>query len=106
MNYKFTLYFWADGKPRRGNSAHSLTEETFSALLRNVQVKLAMLPYLLEERKAAYVLTAKFTTSNLEGFFGWVRQMAGAKFTVTVLEILEATKKIQIISYLKGIYVL
>lgn len=35
-------------------------------------------------------------------FFGWVRQLFGAKFAASVVEILEATKRTLLISYFEG----
>ncbi|OWA55457.1 hypothetical protein BV898_19844 [Hypsibius exemplaris] len=96
------LLKWQELTSAKNTKAHlGLTQETFSAIIRSTRVLLEFIPYMLG-RGAGYLLLGRLTTDHLEGFFGWLRQMCGGKYDISVQEILEATKKTMVISHLKG----
>ena len=59
-----------------------------------------MATYLLQ-REFKYVLLGQFTSDPLEHRFGWYRQLSGAKYYITVKDILESENKIRIKSLVK-----
>ncbi|QQP40415.1 Putative LOC101234561, partial [Caligus rogercresseyi] len=57
--------------------------------------------YLLVSENFYYVLLAMFQSDPLEKRFGWYRQLSARNYFVSVRQILEAEKKIRILSLVK-----
>jgi hypothetical protein len=71
-------------------------------LKRTTKASINLVQYLFESFEIKYVLLGKFQTNKLEGRFGKYRQMSGSHFHVSITQILESEKKINVlISLLK-----
>lgn len=78
-----------------------LTSETQSAVYHTTKTLICIVKYLLQELQFKYVLLGKFQTDHLEGRFGKYRQMSGANYNISIVQILESEKKLKIMSLLK-----
>ena len=84
----------ASGKP-------GLTSETFSACILSLTALADISCHLIERHKFKYVLLGKLQSDPLEGRFGLYRQVNGASYIVTIRQILQAEKKLRILSLLQ-----
>lgn len=75
---------------------HGLSKETFLCAKQTSSSMAELIPYLLNERKLNFVLTAKLQSDQLEGRFGRYRRSAGTNYFISVRQILEAEKAIRI----------
>lgn len=57
--------------------------------------------YLLDAVGFQYVLTGKIQSDCIEERFGWIRQMSGANYLISLRQLLESDRKIRAISLLK-----
>lgn len=73
-----------------------LTHDTYNALTQSVSVMTAFIIYSLKNLEIPYVLPGKLQTDNLEGRFSRYRQLCGGNYNVSVLQIVEAEKKMRI----------
>jgi len=89
------LQRWEDsGKP-------GLTRETFLAL-RHTCLSLAdCASYLLDHRGMNYVLLGHLQSDAIERRFGWLRQLSGANYYISMRQVLESDRKIRALSLLK-----
>lgn len=78
-----------------------LSQETFLALKHTLSTLAALCRYLLTEKSFHYVLLGFMQSDNLEGRFGWYRQLSGANYFISLRQVRESEKKIRIISLLK-----
>lgn len=81
---------------RKGAAPTGLTSDTFKALRRTNKALPALIRYLLQKKCNAYVLTAKILNDGIEARFGVCRHLSGSSYHVTVVEVMEAQKKIQV----------
>ena len=77
------------------------TAETFLAVRHTTLATAEMAEYLLETGLFQYILTAMFTSDPIEERFGWYRQLGGGNFYISVRQLLEAEKKIRVMSLVK-----
>ena len=78
-----------------------LTRETFLAL-RHTCLSLADCScYLLDHKAFNYVLLGHLQSDAIERRFGWLRQLSGANFYISVRQVLESDRKIKALSLLK-----
>ena len=78
-----------------------LSKETMFALKHTVSTACDLAEYLMTKLKLQYVLLGKFQTDNLEFRFSQYRQMSGANYNVSVTQVMEAEKKLRILSVMK-----
>lgn len=76
-------------------SSQSLSPQTFQSLINTTDAFLLLIPYLFEHYKADYILLSKFQNDNLEGRFSCYRQLSGANYYVSYVQILESEKKLR-----------
>lgn len=87
------------GNKRKRNG--KLTTDTQTALTLTVRTILELSVHLLEHFKFKYILLGKFQTDNLEARFGQYRQMSGGCYNISVVQVLEAEKKLKSVSLIK-----
>ena len=99
---QFLRYFlqWLDEWKSKPTTAQ-LTKETFTALSHATHALLEIADYCIKELGAKYVLLGKFQTDALEARFGKYRQLAGAKYDVSLRQVYECEKKLRVLSVLK-----
>ena len=57
--------------------------------------------YLIEKREFKYVLLGHLQSDDIESRFGWLRQLSGANYYISVRQVLESDRKIRAVSLLK-----
>lgn len=89
------LEFW------EAKSDYGLSRETFLAV-RHTCIALAdCASYLLDRLSFSFVLLGKLQSDGIESRFGWLRQLSGANYYISMRQVLESDKKIRAISVLK-----
>jgi hypothetical protein len=78
-----------------------LSRETFLALKQTISAFVPLCRYLLSEHGFKYILLGSIQSDNLEGRFGWYRQLSGGNYFISLRQVRESEKKIKIISLLK-----
>ena len=76
-------------------------KETFLAL---EQTKIALTDcatFLLDRLRFNYVLLGGLQSDPIESRFGWLRQLAGANYCVSMLQVSKGDRKIQVMSLLR-----
>ena len=84
---------------KSGNAG--LTRETFLACIQSLGAFLELAKYLQQKHGFSYVLAGKFTSDPIEARFGWYRQVNGGNYFMCVKQLLQAEKKIRILSLLQ-----
>jgi hypothetical protein len=79
-----------------------LSRETFLALQQTVSALVPLCRYLLSVKSFHYVLLGFMQSDNLEGRFGWYRQLSGGNYFISLRQVRESEKKIKIISLLQS----
>ena len=89
------LQRWQDSKKP------GLTRETFLAI-RHTCVSLAdCASYLLDKLGFSYVLLGHLQSDAIESRFGWLRQLSGANYFISMKQVLDSDRKIRALSLLK-----
>jgi hypothetical protein len=89
------LQSWeASGKP-------GLTRETFLALRQTCLSLRDCAIYLLSQHGFNYVLLGRLQSDDIESRFGWLRQLSGANYYVSMRQVLESDRKIRALSLTK-----
>ena len=89
------LQLWQDSKKP------GLTRETFVAI-RHTCLSLAdCASYLVDKLGFAYVLLGHLQSDAIESRFGWLRQLSGANYFISMTQVLDSDKKIRALSLLK-----
>ena len=57
--------------------------------------------YLIEHKGFTYVLLGSLQSDALEARFGWLRQLSGANYYISMRQVLESDRKIRVLSLLK-----
>src|SRR6218665_1563814 len=78
-----------------------LTKETFLALRHTCKSLPECARHLLEHRGFSYVLLGNFQSDAIESRFGWLRQLSGANYYISMRQVLESDRKIRTVSLLK-----
>ncbi|QQP40436.1 Putative LOC101234561, partial [Caligus rogercresseyi] len=78
-----------------------LTDETFLATKHTSLALADLIEYVLEDDNFVYVLPSMFQSDPIEKRFGWYRQLSGGNYFISVRQILEAEKKIRVLSLVK-----
>ena len=79
----------------------SLSKETFTALILSLESLCKLCEYLLNHCQFNYVLLGHVSSDNLEERFGWLRQLSGAYYYLSIRQLLENEKKIRCFSLMK-----
>ena len=78
-----------------------LTRETFLALRHTCLVLADCASYLLDRRGFKFVLLGQLQSDALESRFGWLRQLSGANYYISMQQLVESDRKIRAVSLLK-----
>lgn len=78
-----------------------LTHETFLALRQTCLSLADCASYLLDRLEFKYVLLGRIQSDDIESRFGWLRQLSGANYFVSMRQIIESSRKIKAISLLQ-----
>lgn len=99
-NFDTWLGHW-ENLPNCHKSKKGLTRETFLATKQSNRVLIKVSEYLLETEGFHYVLLGQLQSDIIEGRFGWIRQLSGANYFVSLRQILEAEKSIRVRSLVR-----
>lgn len=75
--------------------SQSLSAQTFQSFAHTTDTFLHLIPYIFEKYKTDYLLLSKFQNDILEGRFGHYRQLSGANYYISLMQVLESEKKIR-----------
>lgn len=78
-----------------------LTRETFLATIQTTRVLTRVTEHLLDVEHFEFVLLGQLQSDVIESHFGWVRQLAGGNYYVSLRQILEAEKSIKLRSLVR-----
>ena len=78
-----------------------LTRETFLALRHTCLALADCASFLLDRLGFSFVLLGQLQSDAIESRFGWLRQMAGANYFVSMRQVTESDRKIRALSLLK-----
>lgn len=78
-----------------------MSKETFAANIHTCRSLVYLSRYLLENIGFQYVLLGKIQSDCIEERFGWMRQLSGANYFLSIRQLLENDKKIRAISLLR-----
>lgn len=93
----------ADEKRKKGIPVKGglLSKETLFALKFTTNSVIKMIRYIFESIGCSYILLGKFQTDSLEARFGQYRQMCGGNYNVSCIQVMEAEKKLRVLSLIK-----
>ena len=83
------------------SNTKGLSKQTFQAAKVTTLNIIHLVNYLLDAKKLDYILLGSIQSDYLEGRFGWYRQLCGANYFNSVLQFLQAEKKIRLRSLVK-----
>jgi hypothetical protein len=83
------------------NSRDGLTRETFLALRQTCCALADCAAYLLDRCGFNFVLLGRLQSDALESRFGWLRQLSGANYYISMRQVMEGDRKIRALSLLK-----
>jgi len=83
------------------SSKPGLSKETFLALRHSCQALADCAAFLLDRRGFNYVLLGHLQSDAIETRFGWLRQLAGANYYISMRQVMEGDRKIRALSLLK-----
>jgi len=89
------LQRWEDSKQP------GLTTQTFLALRHTCLALADCAAYLLDHRGMNYILLGHLQSDAIERRFGWLRQLSGANYYISVRQVIESDRKIRALSLLK-----
>jgi hypothetical protein len=78
-----------------------LSRETFLALRQTCLSLADCACYLLDKLDFKYILLGRLQSDDIESRFGWLRQLAGANYFISMRQVLEGDEKIRAISLLQ-----
>ena len=78
-----------------------LSKETFLALRHTCRALSDCASFLLDRRGFQYVLLGHLQSDAIESRFGWLRQLAGANYYISMRQVMEGEKKIRALSLVK-----
>lgn len=73
----------------------SLSAETFQAFIITVDSFIHLIHYMFSAYKVDYLLLSKFQNDVLEGRFGCYRQLSGANYHISFLQLIESERKLR-----------
>ena len=78
-----------------------LTRETFLALRQTCLSLADCAAYLLDKLDFKYILLGRLQSDDIESRFGWLRQLSGANYFISMRQVVESCGKIKAISLLQ-----
>lgn len=78
-----------------------LTRETFLALKQTCLALRDCATYLLTQRGFSFVLLGNLQSDPIENRFGWLRQLSGANYYISMRQVLDSDRKIRAVSLMK-----
>lgn len=78
-----------------------LTKETFLALRQTCLALADYSAYLIDRLGFSYVLLGSLQSDAIESRFGWLRQLSGANYYISMRQVMESDRKIRALSLLK-----
>lgn len=78
-----------------------LTNETFLACIQTIESMIELASHIHKVHGFSYVLPGKFMSDPLEARFGWYRQVNGGNFFMSLKQLLEAEKKIRVLTVMQ-----
>lgn len=85
----------------QSSRSKGLSYETFIANIQTCRALAGFARFLLTHCGFNYVLLGKIQSDCLESRFGWIRQLSGANYFISIRQLMESNKKIKTISLLK-----
>jgi hypothetical protein len=76
-------------------ASDSLSAQTFQSLITTLDAFSLLIPYMFSLYKIDYLLLSKFQNDDLEARFGCYRQMSGANYYISYLQVLESERKLR-----------
>lgn len=73
----------------------SLSAQTCQSLITTLDSFLSLIPYMFSVYKIDYLLLGKFQNDDLEARFGCYRQMSGANYYISYVQVLESERKLR-----------
>lgn len=73
----------------------ALSSQTFQSLIITTESFLLLIPYLFKNYKIDYILLSKFRNDNLEARFSTYRQLSGANYYLSYIQVLENERKLR-----------
>lgn len=103
LDWKLTFLreFAAFVKRWEESAKPGLSKETFLALRHTCEALADCASFLLDRRGFRYVLLGHLQSDAIESRFGWLRQLAGANYYISMRQVVEGDKKIKAVSLLK-----
>jgi hypothetical protein len=92
---------WLDEWDKMSCTTGMFSKETHAALKVTVNGIIQISKYCKEELNIEYILPGKFQTDDLEGRFGFYRQLAGCQYNISLQQLFECEKKMRMQSALK-----
>ena len=92
---------WRDTCTSQDKHKHSLSKETFEAIIFSLESICKLCRYLMAHCQFNYVLLGHISSDNLEERFGWIRQLSGANYYISIRQLLENEGKIKCFSLMK-----
>src|SRR6218665_1147602 len=83
------------------SKSQGLTHQTFLALRHTCLALADCLAYLLDRLVFNYVLFGNLQSDAIESRFGWLRQLSGANYYISMRQVLESDRKIRTVSLFK-----
>ena len=78
-----------------------LTQQTFLALRHTCMALADCASYMLDRLAFNYVLLGQLQSDAIESRFGWLRQLSGANYFISMTQVLEGDRKIRALSLVK-----
>lgn len=78
-----------------------LSKETFLALRHTCFALAECAVFLIQQKGFNYVLLGQLQSDDIESRFGWLRQLSGANYFISMKQVMEGDQKIRAISLLK-----
>lgn len=85
------LQFWRDKVP----NSQGLSNQTFQSFITTSEAFILLIPYLFQNYKFDYILLSKFQNDVLEGRFGIYRQLSGANYYISYVQLLESERRMR-----------
>ena len=95
MKFMKSFCEWLE-KWKTGTAIKGLTCQTFGAATQTSHAYPLLVDYIFKNPDFDYVLTGNISSDFIEGRFGWYRQLCGANYYNSVLQMLQAEKRIRL----------
>ena len=80
----------------KNSGLSGLIKVTFTACIQNIQAMVSLAQHLINQHGFSCVLPGKFCSDPIEGRFGWNRQVNGGNFFMSINQLFQAEKKLEV----------